>query len=142
VGSLVGGTEYREVLRRYGKNLGMAFQIVDDLLDYTASQSVTGKPSGQDLREHKITLPLISALPNMDPEERARVERLMADPAPPDELISSVSRIVESRGGIDAGRERAEQFALLAEAELDSLPAGAARDALRDCIVYSVERRR
>lgn len=141
MGALVGDDGLREPLKRYGINLGMAFQIVDDLLDYTSSQSVIGKPSGQDLREHKITLPLISALPNMDPPERAVVERLMAEPAPPDDLIGSVVRIVESRGGIAAGRERAEQFALQAEAELDSVPPGVARDALRDCIVYSVERR-
>ncbi len=142
VGGLAGDAEYREPLRRFGMNLGMAFQIVDDLLDYTASQSVTGKPSGQDLREHKITLPLICALPNMDREERGQVERLMADKTPPDELIRSVSCVVEARGGIDAGRERAERFALLAEAELDSLPPGTARDSLRDCVAYSVERRR
>ncbi len=142
VGSLAGNVEYREPLRRYGQNLGMAFQIADDLLDYTAAESVTGKPSGQDLREHKITLPLICALPEMSPTERKQVERLMADPSPTDESISEVIHIVEARGGIAAGRERAQQFALLAEAELDHMPAGAARDSLRDCIAYCIERRR
>jgi octaprenyl-diphosphate synthase len=142
VGALAGNAEYREPLRRYGQNLGMAFQIADDLLDYTATESVTGKPSGQDLREHKITLPLICALPDMDPGERRQVERLMADPSPTDESIGDVVRIVEARGGIAAGRERAQQFALLAEAELDGVPAGPARESLRDCIVYCIERRR
>ena len=142
VGAIGGSPEHRESLRLYGKNLGMAFQIVDDLLDYTATESITGKPSGQDLREHKITLPLICAVPQMSRNERQQVERLMAEPAPSDDLIGSIVRIVHARGGIAAGRERAQQFAMLAEAELDSLPPGMARDALRDCLVYSIERRR
>lgn len=142
VGALAGNGEYRDPLRRYGQNLGMAFQIADDLLDYTAMESDTGKPSGQDLREHKITLPLICALPEMDPSEREQVVGLMADPSPSDESIAQVIHIVETRGGLAAGRERAQQFALLAEAELDHVPAGAARDSLRDSIVYCIERRR
>jgi octaprenyl-diphosphate synthase len=142
LGALAGGPEYRQPLKRYGRNLGMAFQIIDDLLDYTAAESVTGKPSGQDLREHKITLPLILTHPAMDTDERQRLERLMSDPTPSDDLIISVIRIVEARGGIEAGRERAERFAMEAEAELAVLPSGIARDALRDCIIYSIERRR
>ena len=142
VGALSANGEYRDVLRSYGRNLGMAFQVVDDLLDYTATETMTGKPSGQDLREHKITLPLILALPNMNPSERVEVERLMADQAPSDESINAVIRIVESRGGIAGSMDRARQYALQAEVELDQLPPGLARDALRDCIVYSVERRR
>ena len=62
VGALRRGAREREALRRFGDALGMAFQIVDDLLDYTEDEAVTGKPSGNDLREHKVTLPLIYAL--------------------------------------------------------------------------------
>lgn len=102
---------------------------------------MTGKPAGLDLREHKITLPLIAALPAMDAGEREVVESLMADPAPSDELIARVIRTVESRGGIAAARSRAQELALQAEAELDLLPPGRAREALRDCIVYAIERR-
>ena len=142
VGALAGGDEYREALKRYGGCLGSAFQIADDLLDYTATESVTGKPTGQDLREHKITLPLIAALPQMDPTERQRVEALMTDLTPATEDINAIIRIVEARGGIAAAHERAEEFAMLAETELDVIPAGRARDALRDCITYSIERRR
>lgn len=141
VGGIGGDGEQREALQRYGRYLGQAFQIADDLLDYTESESVTGKPAGLDLREHKITLPLIAALPAMDPEERAQVEALMADPTPTDDLIASVIRTVEARGGIDAARARAEELALLAEAEVERLPGSRARDALRDCIVYAIERR-
>ncbi len=121
--------------------LGMAFQITDDLLDYNGSASVTGKPTGLDLREHKITLPLIAALPRMSAEERKSVERLMTHMNPPDDLIESVISIVDARGGLSAAHERAQEFALQAETELDRLPVGSAREALRDCLVYAVERR-
>lgn len=141
-GSLVGGGEFRESLRCYGLYLGSAFQIADDLLDYTATESVTGKPTGQDLREHKITLPLIAALPEMDRDEVDQVERLMADPTPDEDKINAVIKIVENRGGIDAARGRAQEFALRAETELETVPAGRARDSLRDCITYSTTRRR
>lgn len=141
VGAIGGQPAHREALRRYGRLLGMAFQIADDVLDYTESESVTGKPAGLDLREHKITLPLIAALPSMDAGERAHVEQLMADPRPADELIAAVIRIVEARGGIAAARARAQELALEAEAELECLPSGRARNALRDCIIYAIERR-
>lgn len=141
VGAIGGRPEHRRALQRYGRSLGQAFQIADDLLDYTESENVTGKPGGLDLREHKITLPLIAAIPGMQASERALVETLMADPAPSDELIASVIQTVEARGGIDAARVRANEFALLAEAELERLPPSRARDALRDCIGYAIERR-
>ncbi len=142
MGALAGSAEYREPLRRYGTYLGIAFQIADDLLDYTETESVTGKPTGQDLREHKITLPLIAALPRMTPAERCQVEALMADPAPEADSIASVIEIVDFRGGIAVAHERAQALVLQAEQELDHVAAGRARDGLRDCIAYSVERRR
>ena len=131
----------REALRRYGLYLGMAFQITDDVLDYTGSESVTGKPSGHDLREHKITLPLIAALPHAAAEEWRLVQQLMADPAPSDDLIHAVVGMVSARGGVAAAQERALRLAQRAEAELDQLPAGTAREALRDCLTYAIERR-
>ncbi len=141
VGAIGGDAVYREPLRRYGRYLGMAFQVVDDLLDYTSTQEVTGKPAGLDLREHKITLPLIAALPAMDARERGLVTALMSDPAPSDEQIAEVVSIARERGGITATEERAQEFATRAEGELLQLPESRARDALRDCITYVVERR-
>src|SRR5512141_528100 len=65
VGAIRGDPPTRAGIRRSGDALGMLFQIVDDLLDYTGDETTTGKPSGLDLREHKVTLPLIAALPRM-----------------------------------------------------------------------------
>ena len=141
IGSRRASPEIREQLRRYGELLGRAFQITDDVLDYTEPQSVTGKPSGQDLREHKITLPLIAARPHMSPDELAQVERLMAEPEPPDELIADVIGAVRRAGGVELAHERALRLSLLAERELDGVPDGPARQALSECLAYAVDRR-
>jgi octaprenyl-diphosphate synthase len=142
VGVLGADPLYRAPLRRFGRALGMAFQIVDDLLDYTSTEEVTGKPAGLDLREHKITLPLIAALPQMEQAERDLVVALMGDPEPSVASVAEVIDTVDRRGGIAAAQTRAQEFALLAEAEIDTLPASGARDALRDCITYVVQRRK
>jgi octaprenyl-diphosphate synthase len=142
VGAIGGDPARREAMRRFGRSLGMAFQIVDDMLDYTSTQDVMGKPAGLDLHEHKITLPLIAALPVMEPAERERVARLMADPEPAREDVAEIVGIVERRGGIAAAAVRAQEFALAAERELAVLPDSRARDALRDCVAYVVQRRR
>jgi octaprenyl-diphosphate synthase len=121
--------------------LGMAFQITDDLLDYTQPEAVTGKPSGLDLKEHKVTLPLIAALPRLSPEERQVVSRLMATAMPSDAQVAEVMHMVEAAGGLDNARRRALDLAQRAEAELAALPASTARESLRDSIAYAVERR-
>lgn len=141
VGALTATSAYRQALARFGMLLGMAFQITDDLLDYTQTEAVTGKPSGLDLREHKMTLPLIAALARVGAAERRVVARLMDTAEPSDELVAEVIRIVESAGGLETARQRALDLAQQAEAELDVLPPSAARDALQGSIAYAVERR-
>ena len=141
IGALQANDAERAALRRYGEALGMAFQIVDDLLDYTEDASVTGKPFGSDLREHKVTLPLIAALPKMGEPERRAVARLLHSPEPSDELIAEVILAAGRAGGLDYARERALQLAQQADTELDVLPASAARDALRASITYVIDRR-
>jgi octaprenyl-diphosphate synthase len=142
VGALRAPTREREALRRFGEALGMAFQIVDDLLDYTEEEAVTGKPSGNDLREHKVTLPLIYALGRFSSDARREVIALMAAPEPSDEQIARVVQRVAETGGLDYARDRAHRLADQAERELDALPPGSARDTLRDSITYVLDRRR
>lgn len=142
IGALRAGTEERAAVRRFGEAVGMAFQIVDDLLDYTEDESVTGKPFGSDLREHKVTLPLIAALPRMGEPARRRVSRLLHTPEPSDSQIAEVIMAVSEAGGLEYARERALRLAQLAEGDLDLLPASPARDALRASITYVVDRRR
>jgi octaprenyl-diphosphate synthase len=142
IGALRGGQVERAALRRYGEALGMAFQIVDDLLDYTEDATVTGKPFGSDLREHKVTLPLIAALPRMGERERRTVARLLHTAEPGDDQIGEVILAVAEAGGLDYARERALQLAQQADTELDLLPPSPARDALRASISYVIDRRR
>jgi octaprenyl-diphosphate synthase len=140
-GAMCGAAQYRDALRRYGERLGMAFQVADDILDYTGTASVTGKPSGLDLREHKVTLPLIAALPRLSPGGRGRIEALFAAEAPADEQIADAIRLVAEAGGIDSARLRGQQFAREAEEALDDLPDTPARTALADAILYVMDRR-
>jgi octaprenyl-diphosphate synthase len=142
LGALAGAPEYRAQLARYGLKLGMAFQIADDLLDYTAEQSVTGKPSGLDLRERKMTLPLIAALRSMSTESRGRVESLFANESPGDAEIHDVVRLVADAGGLDYARRRGADYALQAEAALGELPDTPVRAVLADTISYVTERSR
>jgi len=102
---------------------------------------VTGKPSGLDLREHKVTLPLIAALARLQPEGRRIVAELMEAAEPSDDLVAEVIRMVEATGGLETARQRALDLAQQAEAELDVLPASPAREALQASIAYAVERR-
>ena len=142
IGALSAPAPERAALRRFGEALGMAFQIVDDLLDYTEDASVTGKPFGSDLREHKVTLPLIAALPRMGEAGRREVTRLLQSPEPTDSQIGEVIMAVSQAGGLEYARDRALRLAQRAEGELDLLPASAAREALRGSIIYVVDRRR
>ncbi|MDH3212923.1 MAG: polyprenyl synthetase family protein [Myxococcales bacterium] len=141
VGAVGAPPAQRVALRDYGTHLGMAFQITDDVLDYTETERVTGKPSGLDLKEHKITLPLIAGLPHMSAAERQRVSAVMADPEPTDETVADVIGIVHARGGVSAARAQAAAYAERAAAALAVVSEGEARDALGDCITYAVERR-
>jgi octaprenyl-diphosphate synthase len=141
IGALCGAVRYRAVLARYGELLGMAFQVADDLLDYTEVTAVTGKPSGLDLRERKVTLPLIAALRSMRTQARARVERLFAQEEPDDASIAEVVAIVAEHGGIEYAHRKGELFAEEAEETLQGLPDSAARNALSDAITYVMERR-
>lgn len=131
----------RQAMREFGERLGMAFQIVDDLLDYTGDASVTGKPVGADLREHKVTLPLIHALPRLSARQRQEVAALMDTEDPTDAQITAVVEAVTEAGGLDYARERALEHSTAAEATLEALPPSPAREALRASIPFVLERR-
>ncbi|HEY6220664.1 MAG TPA: polyprenyl synthetase family protein, partial [Gemmatimonadaceae bacterium] len=140
-GALCGAPRFRATMTRYGDRLGMAFQIADDILDYTEDESVTGKPGGLDLKEHKVTLPLIAALPRMSAAGRQRVDELFATQDPSDEQVSAVIEIVSTVGGIDTARQRGEEFVQQAADALAVIPESPVRTALGDVIGYVMERR-
>ena len=141
VGALSGASSHRAAFREYGTQLGMAFQVVDDLLDYTESSATVGKPTGLDLKEHKATLPLIAALPNLAPNERAVVGDLFQTAEPTDDLVARVIEIVREQGGLDYARRRGEEYARRAEDALVQVPESTAKSALLDTVAYVMERR-
>jgi len=141
VGAWCGAPNHRAALTRFGERLGMAFQVADDLLDYTEQTEMIGKPSGLDLKEHKVTLPLIAALREMPSSARARVDALFASPEPDEDAIAEVVAIVRDHGGLEYARRRADQYSREAEEALAELPDGPSKTSLMDSIGYVVERR-
>jgi octaprenyl-diphosphate synthase len=142
LGALVGVEEYREPLRRFGHNLGMAFQVADDILDYVGSEDVTGKPVGQDLKERKVTLPLLGARKVASAAAESEIRALFDEDEPSSGEVSRVVDLVRDLGGVDYAKERARAFAEEAEEALEGLPGGAAVEALRNSINYVVDRNR
>ena len=140
VGALAGARQYRDELQQFGAALGMAFQIADDLIDYTEEQETTGKPTGLDLKEHKVTLPLIAALRVMTRAEREKVDSLFESDDPGDEEIAEVIRIVTVNGGLEYARKQGAVYASQAREALSGLPDTVAKRALLDSISYVMER--
>ena len=140
-GAMCGAPAHSRAMARYGDRLGMAFQIADDILDYTENETVTGKPGGLDLKEHKVTLPMIAALPTLSAAGRREVDQLFATESPSDAQVAGVIAVIADAGGIDAARKRGEQFMQEAEEALAGLPESPARASLMDAIAYVLERR-
>lgn len=109
-------------LGEFAWNLGMAFQLVDDVLDFTARETVLGKPVGSDLREGKVTLPLIYALERAAPEEVARVETVLREGSYHNVPFAEMLDLVGRRGGIERAMKRAQVFRERAQAALARFP--------------------
>ncbi len=129
-------------LFNYGKNLGICFQLIDDLLDFTSSTEVLGKPALSDLKEGKLTLPLILTLPRASQAERAKIEHVASvksfDGMEPHEILE----IVEKYGALEETREIARDYARRARAELEPFPSSPAREALDLALDFVLERDR
>jgi octaprenyl-diphosphate synthase len=142
MGSLAGVRANRKALATFGHALGMAFQIADDLLDYTGDVAVTGKPSGHDLRERKVTLPLVGALAHASESAERDIRRFFTLVNPSDEEIERIIGIVAELGGLDYARDRAAAYAEEADVALSGLVDDPAVDVLRDAVSYAVGRSR
>jgi octaprenyl-diphosphate synthase len=124
LGGLVAGADSQteERLGDYAWNLGIAFQLVDDLLDFTSRETVLGKPVGNDLREGKVTLPLVYALEQASGEERRRVETILRDRNYDRVPFSQVLAMVERYQGIARVKERAQAFTEKARGIIGEFP--------------------
>ena len=123
IGGLYGGGDetFRSGLKSYGLHLGCAFQIIDDLLDYTGDPVRTGKGVGNDLGEGKMTLPLIYALRRADVTDRAKLLSILSEEQQRREQVADVSLLIEKYHGFEGARKKAEEVGALAIAALPEL---------------------
>lgn len=133
-------TPIADTLAHYGRELGFAFQIADDWLDYVADADALGKNLGDDLAEGKATLPLIRALAVVGEAERQILRHALIDGDVA--ALPTVQRIIEGAGALDYARAAAEAHADTAIRALDALPASPERDALAAIARYAIERDR
>ena len=113
LGAILGGAtaEQEAALGKYGHDLGMAFQIVDDVLDLTASEDVLGKPVASDLREGKVTMAVIHALERCSPDERGKIQKILNDRAFNGVTHADILGILERYESLDAATSRAALYA-------------------------------
>jgi octaprenyl-diphosphate synthase len=124
MGGILGGAtrEQEESLAQYGHDLGMAFQITDDVLDLTASENVLGKPVASDLREGKVTMAVIHALERCTASERKQIETVLQERAFDGVTHAEILEILEKYGSLEAANTRALRFAELARNAICSFP--------------------
>ncbi len=141
IAAIVAGAppELEQALARYGKHLGIAFQLVDDALDYGGDAEALGKNVGDDLAEGKPTLPLIHALRHGSPDATAMIRTAIEQGGTEDQ--GPIRAVVESTGGLDYTARLAENEAQRAVEELGAIPASPYRDALESLARFAVTRR-
>jgi octaprenyl-diphosphate synthase len=141
---MLGGVspEQETALREYGFNLGIAFQLVDDLLDYTADQVVLGKPVGGDLREGKVTLPVIFLLRRGGDEADRLIRAVVRDRAVTGEQWRQILGLLREHRATELAFERAVEYATRAKSCLTAFPPGRERDALAALPDYVLARDR
>lgn len=124
LGAIVAGADSatEDKLGEYSSNVGMAFQLIDDILDFTAHENVLGKPVGNDLWEGKVTLPLIYALEEASPEERRMVATVLEDRNYERVPFTSILELIRQRRGVERVRERARLFTEKARALIGEFP--------------------
>ncbi|ASG22105.1 MULTISPECIES: polyprenyl synthetase family protein [Nitrospirillum] len=142
IGAVVAGrpAAEEEALRSYGLNLGIAFQVVDDVLDYSAVQARLGKSIGDDFREGKITLPVVLAFRRGDDEERAFWRRTLEDIDQRDGDLEHALALMQRHNTLRDSVERARHYGAMARDALGLFPASPIKRALLDVIDFVVDR--
>ena len=133
--------EHHRLLREYGENVGLAFQIRDDILDYTGRKSITGKPTGLDLSEKKLTLPLVYALSLAPSGERKEILGMIRAGGKKVNVRHIVG-FVERYGGIEYAMNRAREFARSAQQRLETFPDTPSRRSLLAFADFVIERQK
>jgi len=130
-----------EALSTYGTNLGLAFQMADDLIDYTSDTQELGKKAGADLREGKLTLPVIAALQAADSRDRARMAGIIRNPSFTTEDFEALKALLEHYGGLAYTREKAREHVKLAKEALLKFKPSETTGILHDLADFTLQRR-
>lgn len=131
-------SERRNLLKEFGENLGIAFQIRDDLLDFVGKKSITGKPIGKDLIEKKLTLPLIHALENAPKRQSSLILKIIKDKNIKE--FDKIIKFVEEHGGIEYAEKRARDFAQVAKDKIQIFPESESKKSLLEFLDFVVTR--
>jgi octaprenyl-diphosphate synthase len=134
------GEEAEEALESYGRNLGIAFQLVDDAIDYSSDEATMGKGRGDDFRDGKVTLPVILANARGSDEDRSFWKAAMQGDRIDDDDLAHATRLIQSTGALADTMERARLYARRAIDALAPFPAGRARSALAEAVEFTVAR--
>ncbi|MFQ3345517.1 MAG: octaprenyl-diphosphate synthase [Porticoccaceae bacterium] len=129
---------HQDAMIAYGKHLGMAFQIADDVLDYQGDIEVTGKNIGSDLAEGKMTLPLIFARDNAEPGDASLIRKAITNKTA--DNFGAILAVVNSSGGLSYSRQQAANEVELAKHALIGLPDGEYKNVLLDLAEFSISR--
>ena len=142
VGPVLSGAseEERIAMKRYGTDIGIAFQIIDDALDYNADQAKLGKEIGDDFREGKMTAPVIFAIQNGSEEEKAFWQRTLGDKEQTDGDFDHALKLIRKHKCFDKTMELAEQYARNAKSALVNVPGGPYKVLLADLTDYVLSR--
>lgn len=133
-------SEHRQMLRAYGEAVGIAFQIRDDLFDYEKSSGIIGKPVGNDLKDKKLTLPLIHTLSNLEPKEERRIRSLIKSGKASDGERRLIMNLVAATGGLTYAKMKADEYSEAARKAISDLPDSPAKKSLMDFSYYVIER--
>lgn len=132
--------DYIEAMKNYGHSLGMAFQIRDDILDYEGSSSLIGKPVGGDIKEKKITLPLIYSLNNVSSSEAARIRKVLKNGN--DKIkVKEVMQFVKENKGVDYALTIAEKYSNQAINSLNVFPDSDTKSSMKELIDFVTKRK-
>ena len=132
--------EYHDAMRRFGQSIGMAFQIRDDILDYEGTMKLIGKPVGGDIKEKKITLPLIHSLKNVSDKEAMHIKKIIKNGSN-GEKIKEITEFVRTNGGISYALETAKYYSDTAKEALQVLPDSQSKIALEALVDFVIERK-
>ncbi|WP_108662658.1 polyprenyl synthetase family protein [Acuticoccus kandeliae] len=140
-GPIIAGADgHREAMESFGRNLGLAFQLIDDVLDYSGDPAVLGKNVGDDLREGKATLPVLLAYARGDAADRAFWERCIEQSKVEDGDVFLAAEKVQNTGALVDARARAQKFGDDALSDLRSIPASNMRDILEEVVAFTLAR--